>query len=107
METKIIKSNENEAYRLLELSDFSESNSSGLISVRFLDSSGDGSTFSRSFIAELFSGSFGSSVLSRGLFRSSHLLNLKDKGLFILIETRRRRTSQSFSNIWIYNLSHY
>ncbi len=59
---------------LLILSDFSESHSSGTISVGLLDSSGARSALTSSLGGELLSGCFSSGRLSGGLLSSGHFV---------------------------------
>jgi len=64
-----------ELSRLLVLSNFSEGDGSGSISVGLLNSSSVGGALSGSFVGNLLSGGFAGSggLLSSGLFSSSHV----------------------------------
>ncbi len=62
-----------ELSRLLVATDFSESDSSGLVSVGLLDTSSGGGRFTGSLGGELLSGSLSSSGLAGSLLGSGHL----------------------------------
>ena len=66
------KLSDEEISGLLVLSDFSEGNGTGSISMGFLDTTGSGGGFSSSLGSELLSGSLGTGRLSGGLLSSGH-----------------------------------